>query len=83
MGRVIGVIVAGFGVEQHREAGAVEHQPRHEVSEHLSRELDLIHRLCVRADQLVVLMAEPGLRKFRGDAPAQIFGDVLRVAAGS
>src|SRR5579871_151895 len=70
MGAVVGVIVAGLRMKQHGEPVAVEHQPRHELGQHLARERDLIHRLRMRPDHFIVPAPQFGLRKFFGDALA-------------
>jgi hypothetical protein len=56
-------------MEQHGEPVAVEHQPRHELGQHLRRKRDLIHRLRMRPDHFVVPASEPRVREFFADAP--------------
>jgi hypothetical protein len=72
---VIAIVVAGLGVKQNGQAGAVEHQPRHESAEQAAGKGNLIHRSGMRPDQFVVPASELGARKFGGDALTQIVGE--------
>ena len=49
-----GLIVAGLGMDQHRQALMVKHQPGDEPFERVGREGDLIHRDRMRPDGLAV-----------------------------
>jgi hypothetical protein len=73
MRAVIGEVVAGLGVYQHRKAVAIKHQPRHEGAEYFGGKGDLKHRLGMRRDELIVPSSKLRLRKSAGDAFAQPF----------
>ena len=51
---MIGVGVAGAGVEQDAQALAIEHQPRQKRGQQRGRERKLIHRMRMRPDRRVV-----------------------------
>jgi len=68
---MIGVGVAGAGVEQNAQALAIEHQPRQKRGQQRGRERKLIHRLRMRSDWRVMPSPERHIREGRCHAFAQ------------
>src|SRR5262249_16445664 len=62
---MIGVGVAGAGVEQNAQALMIEHQPRQERGQQCGRESKLIHRLRMRSDRRVVPSPKRHIREGR------------------
>src|SRR5215472_4829730 len=63
----------GIWMHQHRQAHAIEHEPRYEVGEDLCIECDLVHWTRVRSDEAIVHASERHREAF-GDALAQAQG---------
>jgi hypothetical protein len=62
---MVAALVGGVGVDEDREAGAVEHQPGDDRSEQFGREGDLEHGAGVGADRAVAPGAEPDREPLR------------------
>jgi len=73
---MVGVGIAGSGVEKDGQTITVEHEPRQERSQQRAWESNLIHRLRMRPDERVVPASERRIWECRRHALAQASGAV-------
>ncbi|OED08084.1 hypothetical protein A9Z05_07030 [Burkholderia sp. A2] len=74
MVEVVGEWTAGIGMNEYSQSTTIYHEPRQEAADFMSGKGDLIHRLCMRANRLIVPATENDRKALRDVFP-QDFGD--------